>query len=200
MGRRSQSRPPSSGSKGSKFRISRADCKSPVDERFLGHHSWVLPSPLPLRIFRHPFFARIRDGDAMRSLNQPASRNRSTRQQKKVGKKWTAKNEVPRSFEKTPKPETSFQKSEISQTSIFKLSEPIFRFHLSFCNCLWNLQRPFKFQMTSSKFQIGFLRNSDFQIPNWFIRNSEFGVWNLQRLAGRPAIEPPPRSIQPVDW
>src|SRR5262245_42008778 len=142
MGRRSQSRPPSSGSKGSKFRISRADCKSPVDERFLGHHSWVLPSPLPLRIFRHPFFARIRDGDAMRSLNQPASRNRSTRQQKKVGKKWTAKNEVPRSFEKTPKPETSFQKSKISQTSIFKLSEPIFRFHLSFCNCLPKPRNP----------------------------------------------------------
>src|SRR5262245_1383834 len=136
--------------------MSGADCKSPVDERFLGYLSWVLPSPFPSRIFCHPFFARIRDGDAMRSLNQPASRNRRTRQQKKVGKKWMAKNEAPRSLKKLQNLRGDFKSPSFRRPAPSNYTKRLLGSDSAFCNCL-----------PSFKFQIGLV---------W---NSEFDIWNL---------------------
>src|SRR5262245_3826715 len=165
--------------------MSGADCKSPVDERFLGYLSWVLPSPFPSRIFCHPFFARIRDGDAMRSLNQPASRNRRTRQQKKVGKKWMAKNEAPRSLKKLQSLRCDFKSPRFRRPAPSNYTNRLLGSDSAFCNCLSKSE----IRMASGRTEA--LRTSGFGFVSDFgLRISDF--WSKRAMSAGSAEDPHP--------
>src|SRR5262245_46424515 len=152
----------------SEIRNPRADCKSPVDERFLGYLSWVLPSPFPSRIFCHPFFARIRDGDAMRSLNQPASRNRRTRQQKKVGKKWMAKNEAHRSLKKLQNLRRDFKSPSFRRPAPSNYTNRLIGSDSAFCNCLPKSETNPKPEVRRAPVRTNVIRISDFELFSGF--------------------------------